>query len=121
MDPITQAISGALNRLDEDNINDLYTKLKADMKKLSDDNLAQALENLEQNPESEERLEDLEDEITVSGVKKDKVLLTRAKTLLSVLHPSDTSENVGSSGTVLVDDTQYSVYYDDEDYDLEIG
>jgi len=122
MDPITQAISGALNRRDEDNINDMYAKLKADIKKRNDDNLAKALKNLEQNPESEKNLEDLEDEIIISGIKKDKVLLTRARTLLGVLHPSDTPENVGSSGTVMADDTQYSIYYDDdEDYDLEIG
>ncbi len=122
MNPITQAVTGALSRLDEGNIKQLYSTLKANIQKRNDAHLSEALENLEQDPESEQTIEDFDDEIIVSGVRKDKIILTRAKTLLSILYPPDRLDNVGSSGTVLTDDSRYGIYYDaDEDYKLEIG
>jgi len=81
MSPIAVAIAGALGRLDEENIKQLYTALKKDIESRYDANLAQALANLEQNPNSEPSLEELEDELIVSGARKDKALRTLARTL----------------------------------------
>ncbi len=126
MNAITDAITGALSRLDEENINQLYTILKEDIQKRYDTDLAEALAGLEENRDSEEHLEDLEDELIISGARRDKVLLTRARTLLSVLHPPDT-DKAGSSGTVLGDEDRSHIYFgqdyydEDEDDELEIG
>ncbi len=124
MDIIIQAIVDALNRLEEENINQLYNTLKEDIQKRYDPDLSEALAGLEKNLDSKEHLEELADELIISGARKDNVLLTRCRTLLNVLHPPDT-DKVGSSGTVIgSDESNYygqDYYTDDDDEKLEIG
>ncbi len=127
MDTITQAITGALSRLNEknqENVNQLYSTLKEDIQKRYDGDLSKALAELEQTPDSADHLEDLADELIRSGARKDKALLALARTLLDSLNPADDKASMGQSGTALASDAMMTGLYDnneDEDEELIIG
>jgi hypothetical protein len=101
MDLITKAITGALSRLDEDDIKQLYNKLKGSIQQGYDTGLVSVFENLEQNPESKDHLENFRDELVVSGARKDKILLARARELVDTLYPPHDDTEMGSEGTYL--------------------
>jgi hypothetical protein len=120
MDFVGEAILGALGRFDEENINALYIALKVDIQKRYGADLTKALENLERNPQSKEAIDDFRDELIMAGVRKDKALLTLAKTLLATLNPPEDGAVMGSSGTVLTDELILAGFYDEDEDDEEL-
>lgn len=84
MDPITTAIIAALANLSKDAINDCYGGLKGALKKKFGEtsDLVDAVDKLEQKPDSEGRKAMLQEEIETAKVNDDPDLLRLAQDLL---------------------------------------
>jgi hypothetical protein len=87
MDPITLAITTALGKLGETIIADAYAALKAALQKKYgiDGNLSQAVEKLEQKPDSNARKEVLKEEVKAVKADRDPELLKTAQALIAKL------------------------------------
>lgn len=87
MDPITLAITAALGRLGQTVIADAYAALKAALQNKYgiDSDLSQAVEKLEQRPDSEARRGMLKEEVEIAKAGQDPDLLKAAEALLAKL------------------------------------
>lgn len=87
MDPITLAITTALANLSQDLIRDAYTAFKAALQDKYGVNseLIEAVDKLEQKPDSKARQAMLQEEVAGSGAGQDPDLLQRANALLDQL------------------------------------
>jgi hypothetical protein len=84
MDPVTLTIVSALANLSQNLIKDAYAAFKLALQKKYgvESDLAQAVNKLEQKPESNARQAVLQDEVTSSGAGQDQELLSLANQLL---------------------------------------
>lgn len=87
MDPITLAITSALANLSQDLIKDAYTAFKAALQDKFGINseLVEAVDKLEQKPESKARQAMLQEEVASSGAGQDPDLLRVANALIEQL------------------------------------
>jgi len=87
MDPITLAITAALANLSQDLIRDAYTAFKAALQDKYGVNseLVEAVDKLEEKPESRARQALLQEEVAGSGAGQDPDLLQMANTLIEQL------------------------------------
>lgn len=87
MDPITLAITTALANLSQDLIKDAYTAFKAALQDKYGVNseLVEAVDKLEEKPESKARQAMLQEEVASSGAGQDPDLLQVANTLIEQL------------------------------------
>lgn len=84
MDPVTTAIVTALTKLGESVINDAYTALKTALAKKygSGSDVVEAVDKLEQKPDSTGRRETLREEVVAAGADQDGEILSVAQALL---------------------------------------
>lgn len=87
MDPITMAVTTALANLGQNVIMDAYGALKAALQQKYgvESELAQAVDKLEEKPESKPRQAVLQEEVASSGADQDPELLQVAKSLMAQL------------------------------------
>ncbi len=119
LDLIVKAIDRALHHLDDDEIKKQYLQVKQTIEGHKNADLSKALEDLEETPEDTDKLDELEDELVLSGVRQDKSLRFQALKLLEMIDPSYAATLMGPKGTHLVGDTP-SLRGDDND-DFVIG
>ncbi len=84
MDPITQAIVAGIAGVGKDAIKDSYNALKGALKKKFSEtsDLAEAVDKLEKNPDSEGRKATLQEEIEAVNAHEDGELIQLAQALL---------------------------------------
>ncbi len=84
MDPITTAIVAALANLSKDAIGDCYGTLKAALKKKfgSESDLVDAVDKLENKPDSEGRKATLQEEVEIAKVNDNPDIIRLAQDLL---------------------------------------
>jgi|SRR5215217_3274183 len=103
MDPITTAIlaaiaqgiiTGAAQAVGENPINDAYQKLKAILKGKfgNDSDIVEAVDKVEERPDSEVRKELLKEEVEIAGVDQDPEVRQAAQELLDRLRAQPSGE-----------------------------
>lgn len=102
MDPITTAIVMAVAGLAKDVVKDSYEALKSLLQRKfgAESDLLEAIEKLEQKPDSEARKATVQEELAIAQVNDDPEVLKLAQALLNQLkEPSGGQENIHQTQT----------------------
>ncbi len=102
---IVKAINRALNHPDDEKIKEQYLQVKQIISGHKNADLSTALKDLEETPQDNDKLEELEDELVLSGARQDKSLQSQALILLEMIDPSQAATLTGTQGTKLGGDT----------------
>ncbi len=123
MDPITGAIISALSAgvaggvtdVGKKVIVDAYNALKASIKKKQgeDSDVVEAVEKLEEKPESEGRQTMLAEEVADAKLTKDKILVKQAQELIAVLKESAAGQQALGKYNIQAVDSEIGVIGDD--------